>query len=334
MKRRRHDGGAVGARLDPATSIGITPQALDRLVRQARLQVEARDRPRIATNCWRPSRSAGWACCRRRRRATCSSTSRATPSSRRPAGSSISGASTHRRRRRLALPLVRVRGPRRREARVRGVHRLRLRRGSTTDPDLHVYHYAAYETSAITRLMGEHATREAEVDDLLRRGVFVDLYQVVRQALQISYDSYSLKKVRQFFMTGAGAGRGDRRRRLDPRVPALSRNWGRGDSRRRSVTTTKRTANPRGSCATGCWRARPKRSASSASRFRGGPSRRVPRRRPRTTTRIARCATRLERGRAGRRLGDGSAGGRGSCITWWTITGAKPSPAGGRSSTG
>ena len=32
-----------------------------------------------------------------------------------------------RRRRRLALPLVRVRGPRRREARVRGVHRLRLR---------------------------------------------------------------------------------------------------------------------------------------------------------------------------------------------------------------
>ena len=75
-----------------------------------------------------------------------------------------------------------------------------------TYPDLHVYHYAAYETSAIKRLMGEHATREAEVDDLLRRGVFVDLYQVVRQALQISYDSYSLKKVRLFFMTGAGQG--------------------------------------------------------------------------------------------------------------------------------
>lgn len=74
------------------------------------------------------------------------------------------------------------------------------------DPSLHVYHYAAYETSAIKRLMGEHATREWEVDDLLRRGVFVDLYQVVRQALQISYDSYSLKRVRAFFMDRAGHG--------------------------------------------------------------------------------------------------------------------------------
>jgi uncharacterized protein len=73
-------------------------------------------------------------------------------------------------------------------------------------PDLHVYHYAAYETTAITRLMGEHATREAEVDDLLRRGVFVDLYQVVRQSMQTSHDSLSLKRVRELFMTGAGQG--------------------------------------------------------------------------------------------------------------------------------
>ena len=73
-------------------------------------------------------------------------------------------------------------------------------------PDLHVYHYASYETSAIKRLMCEHATREAEVDDLLRRGIFVDLFQVVRQAMQISYDSYSLKRVRDFFMAGAGEG--------------------------------------------------------------------------------------------------------------------------------
>jgi uncharacterized protein len=75
-----------------------------------------------------------------------------------------------------------------------------------THPDLHVYHYAAYETTAVTRLMGQHATREAEVDDLLRRGVFVDLYQVVRQSMQISHDSYSLKRVREFFMPDAGHG--------------------------------------------------------------------------------------------------------------------------------
>jgi hypothetical protein len=37
-------------------------------------------------------------------------------------------------------------------------------------PDMHVYHYAAYEITALRRLMGRHGTREAEGDDLLRRG--------------------------------------------------------------------------------------------------------------------------------------------------------------------
>ena len=73
-------------------------------------------------------------------------------------------------------------------------------------PDLHVYHYAAYETTAVKRLMGTYTTREAEVDDLLRRGVFVDLYQVVRQAMQVSHESYSLKRIREFFMPAAGRG--------------------------------------------------------------------------------------------------------------------------------
>ena len=73
-------------------------------------------------------------------------------------------------------------------------------------PDLHVYHYAAYEPSALKRLMCEHATREEAVDDLLRRDVFVDLYQVVRQSVRISHPSYSIKKVRTFFMAGAGQG--------------------------------------------------------------------------------------------------------------------------------
>jgi predicted RecB family nuclease len=73
-------------------------------------------------------------------------------------------------------------------------------------PHLHVYHYAAYEQTALKRLMSEHATREDVMDSLLRREVFVDLYQVVRQSLHISHPSYSIKKVRQFFMTGAGQG--------------------------------------------------------------------------------------------------------------------------------
>ncbi|MEQ1897467.1 MAG: TM0106 family RecB-like putative nuclease [Vicinamibacterales bacterium] len=73
-------------------------------------------------------------------------------------------------------------------------------------PDLHVYHYAAYEVTALKRLMGEYGTREDELDDLLRREVFVDLYQVVRQSLRISHDSYSIKSVRAFFMPDAGQG--------------------------------------------------------------------------------------------------------------------------------
>jgi uncharacterized protein len=68
------------------------------------------------------------------------------------------------------------------------------------DPDLHVYHYAPYETSALKRLASVYATREEEVDDLLRQETFVDLYAVVRQGLRISHPRYSLKNVEQFFM--------------------------------------------------------------------------------------------------------------------------------------
>ena len=49
---------------------------------------------------------------------------------------------------------------------------------------MHVYHYAPYETTAAKRLAAKYATREEEVDILLREGVFVDLYRVVRRALQ------------------------------------------------------------------------------------------------------------------------------------------------------
>ncbi|MGH3016552.1 MAG: TM0106 family RecB-like putative nuclease, partial [Gaiellaceae bacterium] len=67
-------------------------------------------------------------------------------------------------------------------------------------PDLHVYHYAPYEPSALKRLMGEYATREDAVDDLLRGEVLVDLYAVVRQGLRISHPRYSIKNVEQFYM--------------------------------------------------------------------------------------------------------------------------------------
>src|SRR5262249_27322360 len=68
-------------------------------------------------------------------------------------------------------------------------------------PDLHVYHYAAYEPSAVKRLMGAHRTREHEVDELLRAGVFVDLYAALRSAVRIGTESYSLKAVEQLYTT-------------------------------------------------------------------------------------------------------------------------------------
>ena len=54
------------------------------------------------------------------------------------------------------------------------------------DPGLHVYHYAPYEPSHFKQLMGRYNTRQDEVDRLLRGGVLVDLYQVVRQGLLAS----------------------------------------------------------------------------------------------------------------------------------------------------
>ena len=73
-------------------------------------------------------------------------------------------------------------------------------------PNLHIYHYAAYEPTKLKELMQRHGTREEEVDDLLRRQVFVDLFRVVRQTMRTSHDGYSLKQIRTFFMKGAGEG--------------------------------------------------------------------------------------------------------------------------------
>ena len=82
-------------------------------------------------------------------------------------------------------------------------------------PGMHVYHYAAYEPTALKRLAARHATREAEVDVLLRGGRLVDLYAVVRRAMRAGVESYSIKKMEPFygFDRGVDLGRaGDQRR--------------------------------------------------------------------------------------------------------------------------
>jgi uncharacterized protein len=72
-------------------------------------------------------------------------------------------------------------------------------------PDAFVYHYANYEETALKRLAMVHGTREAQVDDLLRRRRLVDLYKVVREGVRISEPGYSLKNVEVFF-SGDRAG--------------------------------------------------------------------------------------------------------------------------------
>ena len=66
-------------------------------------------------------------------------------------------------------------------------------------PDLHIYHFAPYEPAALKRLMGRYATREEELDQLLRGKRFVDLFAVVRQGLRASVESYSIKRLEPLY---------------------------------------------------------------------------------------------------------------------------------------
>ena len=67
------------------------------------------------------------------------------------------------------------------------------------NPRMHVYHFGGYEQGTLKRLMGMHATREDQVDQLLRAGALVDLHQVLKQGLRASVEEYSLKKVEAFY---------------------------------------------------------------------------------------------------------------------------------------
>lgn len=66
-------------------------------------------------------------------------------------------------------------------------------------PDMHIYHYAPYEPGALKRLMGRYATREEEVDQLLRGDRLVDLYTIVRRSIRAGVESYSIKRLEAFY---------------------------------------------------------------------------------------------------------------------------------------
>ena len=67
-------------------------------------------------------------------------------------------------------------------------------------PDMHIYHYAPYEPTHLLAMAARHGVRETDVDRLLRDGVFVDLYPIVRRALRVGSRSYSIKKLEPLYM--------------------------------------------------------------------------------------------------------------------------------------
>ncbi|HPT94522.1 MAG TPA: TM0106 family RecB-like putative nuclease [Microbacteriaceae bacterium] len=85
-----------------------------------------------------------------------------------------------------------------RQALVDFVAFVRARR--SRHPGLHIYHYAPYETSHLSAMAARYGVCEAEVDALLREGVFVDLYPIVRRAVRVGSRSYSIKALEPLYM--------------------------------------------------------------------------------------------------------------------------------------
>lgn len=67
-------------------------------------------------------------------------------------------------------------------------------------PNMHIYHYAPYEKTALLRLVGRYGIGEDDVDDLLRNGVLVDLYPLVRKSIRVGTDSFSLKALEPLYL--------------------------------------------------------------------------------------------------------------------------------------
>ena len=75
----------------------------------------------------------------------------------------------------------------------------------TKHPDMHVYHYANYERNALLKLAQKFGSRESDVDLLLRNGVLVDLYKIVRSGFRFSTERLSIKYIEEVYdMTHSG----------------------------------------------------------------------------------------------------------------------------------
>ena len=62
-------------------------------------------------------------------------------------------------------------------------------------PDMHVYHYNHTERSSLERLVTEHGVAELALEQLISTGLFVDLLPIVKGAMQVGVEGYGLKHI-------------------------------------------------------------------------------------------------------------------------------------------
>ena len=73
------------------------------------------------------------------------------------------------------------------------IDHLAARRGQF--PDMHVYHYNHTERSSLERLVTEHGVAELALEQLISTGQFVDLLPIVKGAMQVGVEGYGLKHI-------------------------------------------------------------------------------------------------------------------------------------------
>ncbi len=91
-----------------------------------------------------------------------------------------------------------------RQALIDFINHVKERR--TTHPDLHIYHYAQYEVTALRKMARRHKVMEAEVEELVESGVLFDLYETVKGSIRISDRSFSIKKLEPLYMPAGRVG--------------------------------------------------------------------------------------------------------------------------------
>ena len=100
--------------------------------------------------------------------------------------------------------------PRRREGGLRGVHRPRHRPARARPRHARLPLRGLRDGRDQAADAASRAPASDEVDRLLRAGILVDLYNVVRQGLRASVESYSIKRIEKFYLPAADRARSPR----------------------------------------------------------------------------------------------------------------------------